>query len=60
MKKALIGLIVLAAIIAAGIYVYGNSSYLQGRFGKIQNSMEGEETREFRPTNSMEAEETRE
>lgn len=60
MKKTIVALLILAVVVAAGIYLYGNFEDLQGRFGKTKNSMESEETREVKPSNGMESEETRE
>ncbi len=67
MKKIHLGLLALVAVLAltvATLYLSGNLSSLEGKFStklKTSNGMEGEETREFKPTtNGMEAEETRE
>lgn len=61
MKKGVIILIVLAVLAAAGVYFFGDSSSLQGRFnGKIKTNMEAESTDELKapPVNKMESEST--
>lgn len=59
MKKAVIIILVLAILTATGVYFFGNSSDLQGRFnGRIKTNMEAESADELKapPINGMESE----